>query len=145
MHVFYKSCICYAPTHTFPNTDAILVLFFPIYASMHILLYYCQISRGRKFDRHSARLIRHPALWNFVPIWSRKRKFYSFWLHMHIWYWWAQQRCLPAPAASGATFLIVVAALLFVTSEKRQRRCFCSQKTVSASALSFKQIFCRFC
>ena len=46
---------------------------------------------------------------------------------------------------SGATFPVAVAAsplLFFVTSEKWQRRCFFSQKSGSASALFFKQIFC---
>ena len=52
----------------FPNINAILSLFFPINASMHVLPYYCQISQGRKFDQRSARIIRRPALQNFVPI-----------------------------------------------------------------------------
>ena len=49
-------------------------------------------------------------------------------------------------ATSAATFSVAVAAaplLFFVTSDKRQRRCFFSQKSGSAFALFFKQIFCR--
>ena len=49
-------------------------------------------------------------------------------------------------ATSAPTFSVAVAAaplLFFVTSDKRQRRCFFSQKSASASALFFKQIFCR--
>ena len=53
--------------HFFPNIDAILS-FFSIYASMHILPYYRQISQGRKFDRRGERIIRRLALRNFVLI-----------------------------------------------------------------------------
>ena len=52
--------------------------------------------------------------------------------------WWAQRRCSPAGATSTATFSVAVAAaplLFFVTSDKRQRRCFFSRKSGSASAL----------
>ena len=53
-------------------------------------------------------------------------------------------------ATSAATFSVAVAVavaaaplLFFVTSDKRQRRCFFNRKSGSASALFFKQIFCR--
>ena len=45
----------------------------------------------------------------------------------HCTQWWAQRRCSPAGATSGATFSVAVAAaplLFFVTSDKRQRCCF---------------------
>ena len=47
--------------------------------------------------------------------------------------WWAQRRCSPASATSGATFSVAAAPLLFfVTNKKRQRRCFFSRKSGSA-------------
>ena len=48
---------------------------------------------------------------------------------------------LTSGATSSAIFSVAVAPLLFfVTSDKRQRRCFFSLKSGSASALFFKQI-----
>ena len=51
-------------------------------------------------------------------------------------------------ATSAATFLVAVAAaplLFLITSEKRLRRCFFSQKSGTALALYFEQIFYRYC
>ena len=69
LHVFLTQVTFFTYQRTlFSKYRCYSLAFFLIYASMHVLPYYRQISQGRKFDRRGARLIRHSALRNFVPI-----------------------------------------------------------------------------
>ena len=71
----------------FPNINAILSLFFPSYASTHVLPYYCQLSRSRKFDRcRQCQIDPAPRITKFCGNLKEKMQILSALSHMQIQY-----------------------------------------------------------